>query len=511
MKKIKNLLIAIAGLSLSLGAAIGIGLTNKDVKEAKADNGDVTITKITLKDDIGWWFRTLWLGDVSLYSGYTNDDLNAFLDDYFGDSVDDWNRQSDTRSFHRYGNGMNLCAGGSSGTYVFELPWWIQDFSITAQNSGREVYCGTLSDLRKWSNNTTDKHGNKHKKDITIKVENWDGNPGGTILAGDEDVSKQFGTCTISKSAVSYNGTQLEDLGSVSWDKYTRFERPADGVYRSGYLFDKWYKNAGLSEEFNGGLVISNLSLKAKYDSISASFINSSDVVGDALTFNPANGNFEGVIDAGSTFAVRVTLNGVVTDYHTLEYAMKDYTAIATVSGNYVVVHHTKACSVYFHTRAYNSGSQTNEMWVEESTDNLQAYMFSGYFLSNIGCDPNGINTPSGWSTVSSKYATISDGAKDIIYSFNIATAGESDTIKLMIECYNWALSHNPNSASMAHFIKDHSGNERAIPNARVANPVAPATATSSDNITMITIVAISFVSLVAVGGYFFIRKRKEY
>ena len=124
-------------------------------------------------------------------------------------------------------------------------------------------------------------------------------------------------------------------------------------------------------------------------------------------------------------------------------------------------------------------------------------------FLENVGCDPTGATAPSGWAGEVSRYNSITDGrVKDKIYS---ATANRTGTyLEQAVYWYDYAIAAHP---ELTKFIKNSSNVVRA---SNVQVGYGPFVSNSQNTNTIAIIVIISLVSVTAIGGFFFIRKRKE-
>ena len=121
-------------------------------------------------------------------------------------------------------------------------------------------------------------------------------------------------------------------------------------------------------------------------------------------------------------------------------------------------------------------------------------------FLSTVGCDSTGKNAPTGWAANASTYSALSGSVKNYIYA---ATAKEDGTYtEQAVARYDAALRSHP---SLTKFIVNSSSQ------ARGANiNVSPLAIASNNTNIIIAIVVISLVSVTSIGGFFFIRKRKE-
>ncbi len=121
------------------------------------------------------------------------------------------------------------------------------------------------------------------------------------------------------------------------------------------------------------------------------------------------------------------------------------------------------------------------------------------YFLAHSGCDATGVNIPSGWTACATEYAKLSGDAKDIVYG---ASAGTDTYIEKAVARYDIAIRNHP---SLTKFIVNSSSTPRTA--GMVVNPIAVAT-NGTTNATVI--IVITLTSLSALGGYFFIRRRRE-
>ena len=125
---------------------------------------------------------------------------------------------------------------------------------------------------------------------------------------------------------------------------------------------------------------------------------------------------------------------------------------------------------------------------------------WSQYFLANVGCDATGRTEPTGWSTCATEYAKLSGDAKDIVYK---AEADENgDFVQKAVARYDAALRSHP---SLSHFIVDSSDKPRG---GAYETPYVVINNSNSGVIIGVSVVAI--ISISAIGGYFFLRKKKE-
>lgn len=130
-----------------------------------------------------------------------------------------------------------------------------------------------------------------------------------------------------------------------------------------------------------------------------------------------------------------------------------------------------------------------------------EADEWAQYFLANVGCDSTGRNLPSGWSTCATEYAKLSGPAKDIVYG---ATASEGGTyVEQAVARYDVAVRNHP---SLTKFIVNSGDTPRS---AAIANVPSIFRSSETSN-TILIVVIFSAIAVTAIGGYFFLRHRKE-
>ena len=146
-------------------------------------------------------------------------------------------------------------------------------------------------------------------------------------------------------------------------------------------------------------------------------------------------------------------------------------------------------------------GGTTTTKGMEVFTDAYVADCFGFYFLQQGIClDAGGLseNATTNWSNASSVYTVL----KALLINQNyIKTSSSGDlNINRALLRYDTALAKNP-TVLTNDFIGRTSGNGRAV------TPIVESTTRTS---SIITVVIVSVAALTAIGGYFFLRKRKE-
>ena len=125
---------------------------------------------------------------------------------------------------------------------------------------------------------------------------------------------------------------------------------------------------------------------------------------------------------------------------------------------------------------------------------------WSQYFLNNVHCDATSATLPSGWGVCATEYGKLSDDAKDLVYGASASGAGY---VNQAVARYDLAITRHP---SLTKFIVNHSGTPRSAAVITAPTIIESTNKTSS----IITVVIVSVAALTAIGGYFFLRKRKE-
>lgn len=167
--------------------------------------------------------------------------------------------------------------------------------------------------------------------------------------------------------------------------------------------------------------------------------------------------------------------------------------------------------SDYEQENAYLTSAGTYDVYVNTSDDFYSfvspttkgaAAAYGTYFLENVGCDPNGVNLPSGWNAVSGEYAGLSDNAKHIVAHAKADEAG-TDLEKAMAT-YDYAIANNPNlkDSAEAKFITGRTPNGAAS-----VNGFAPVKAIET---SAVVIAAIVGIGLAAAGTMILVTKKRK-
>ena len=155
-------------------------------------------------------------------------------------------------------------------------------------------------------------------------------------------------------------------------------------------------------------------------------------------------------------------------------------------------IHNTKAATYEFYFDWVSLSTYITDP-VEAAADE-----WAQYFLAHVGCDSNGVNLPTGWSTCATEYGKLSGDVKNRIYG---AEAKESGTfVEQAVARYDKAISSHP---SLTKFIVNSSDTPRAT------NNVVITTKSKENNIAFVVVTAVAIAAL-STGAYLLLRKKKH-
>ncbi len=136
-----------------------------------------------------------------------------------------------------------------------------------------------------------------------------------------------------------------------------------------------------------------------------------------------------------------------------------------------------------------------------EFTAQSEAVAYSVYFKANIGCDSDGVKAPTGWTDLKAQWSNLTTDAQT--YLKNVDASTETDTDILDCICTYEYIVNKYNSKDPTTY-NDFMGRGIAVTNA--SNALYRA---SDGNTPILVVILVATVSVTAIGGYFFIRKRK--
>ena len=146
--------------------------------------------------------------------------------------------------------------------------------------------------------------------------------------------------------------------------------------------------------------------------------------------------------------------------------------------------------------------TETKRTWITRQ-DIVDADGWAIYFNANVGCDPDGVSLPSGWSNCATQYGNLSNDAKDYIYGSKADEDG--DNLARALATYDYAVAHH---STLTKFIKNSSDVVRTSIN--LDRFEMNTLFGNDDNGLVVSIVLISILSVSALASFYIIRKRKH-
>ena len=146
-----------------------------------------------------------------------------------------------------------------------------------------------------------------------------------------------------------------------------------------------------------------------------------------------------------------------------------------------------------------------NELWIQMAAD-AEAEAYADYFLANFTCGgttgPNAgkVTAEEGtWGTLSSKWTPMSSGAKEY---FNVQPNEEGTKFQQVLARYKYVIEKYGTGTYNDFMGKGYTKVD--------SNVLAPLVVESNSTNVALIIVIVSTISLVALGGFFFIKRKKE-
>ena len=503
----KRLLITSSlAMLLGLGVAGGLSLARKDAKSViRVDAAAPSVTKIVLSDAANWCFRTLWLESFSFSSGYSADDLADFIEDYYVTEKSTWDKQGTVKSYHEYNGGYNLCAGGSTSPYTFLLPTWVTTCKVTIENNGNSYYMNYLDNLYKYSNNTgggTNTGG--VGKQVNLAGNDW----GGSSSIGSAATESSFET-TVSLTFKADASTTIS-TDSVTMSKYDTLSQ----TIPFGYELDGWYTNSNLTTAHDSNLPLGQTTLYGKVSVKKVAYLagsmNGWSTSDDNYLMTPAQDQqfrIDLTLNSGDEF--KVVYNGGWYGWANLDSDSPVYNKAMSGTNN-IVVNTTGKYEIYIKT---DSGVASNKkLWIQRDSED-EAIDYATTFLASITC--NGSSTTFAlnvWNKVGSettsmeyKFEQLTQGAKHLL---NGTTSTSNTTILGAIARYDYILGKYGYGTATGQY-HDFMGRTPASLTAPRISILGNNSNSDSDTTLLLAVVA-STLAILGVGGYFFLRRKKE-
>ena len=494
--KRRNLFIT-ASLSLLLGLGVAAGVATK-ANTKPVEKVEAATNSVVLRGSFNDWSTT---SDPLILDGdYWTIEKTLAVNDQFKLFVNGSDWVGDGAGVHWCSRGMGSNGTGENfkvliaGTYRIKAAKTIGDYGDKSYGVYFEIVNkGTLYvDLREsgWSDGAANYAAMFMDKVSNPEIDRWSSYVTG-VAAGEHLVAIPYDIDIIPSqmTIVRYNPDKTESQwNSNKWtDVYSQTKDDIfgglarigsrDGTKNNVYVgypkiiggtggawSDIQYLTSVKSNGYRNVEYYTTVTLAAGAEfKIQVAPYNDGDYYGDYTTYSSISSNFSG----GGSSNIKVVNAGTYTFYY-------DYFATYTGSKR-----------IYITTPAAASADEWSE-----------------YFLDNVGCDSSGVNIPTGWSLCATEYGKLSNDAKDIVYGASANPSGSY--VEQAVARYDQAIRSHP---SLNHFIVNSSSTPRSA-----GTPIRiHIFGNSGDDMSGILIISIvSIISVSAVGGYFFLRKKKE-
>ena len=325
-------------------------------------------------------------------------------------------------------------------------------------------------------------------------------------------VSYSDSTTGTTRSASSYNIT-VNAYVAHTWTKVT--SAPAD--WRGTYLLV--YEDDTDAYIFNSSLETVDATFNTVSGTISSNSITGSktiDAVAVKIERNTVSGTSYYHAKCANGGYLKSSNKGIDTQATaTATNAVTFNEDNAMVIGNYILRFNTTANQMRFRFGESSYGAATC-LYKMDTTSTVEAEVstfVSGFYSSIDGvCDPDGVETNvttlnSAWSSQSTAFKALSVDAQAILanttYTHDEETPG---TTKYIIDKYDYVYGKYSESLTKGDFMN------RTEAGTLVSYSSFSKLSILGDNTNVIAIiVVISLVGVTTIGGYFFLRKRKEH
>ena len=519
MKKLKAI-IGVLASSLMLGAAVGISSIHNN-QEAQPVEAAVskTVTRVYIEDQVTTT-PVLAIESISFdtAAGYGHAQWRDFLTSYLGTrssynttsgtsmpSTKGWSFMSDSEQ-EKY----LLCPSGSKN-FTMIFPEWVTAFSYKAVGNN----------WWNWFDVNGSPVGVHSGWGIGKKVNSYIYNDGGWKMNANLDNTAQtntWGDITVTARAIK-NGTTTELANkSITMSKYYVIKgQTYNDIF--GYDFGGWYTSNALTTEHTA-LLTAKATVYAKETPKTVAYLSG--------TFNDWAGtdaNYLMEPAENSQYKISVTLaaNAEFKVHYTTASAWYGWSQVdqsSTVITNNSIVEGTDPDStgtrikvalagtyeIYFKTNYEN-----NKLWIQQDS-NTEATAYATTFLASITCTSDSTtfsinvwNNVSGTASMEYKFNQLTIGAQGILTT---ATPNPSGTkIQQCIARYDRILSKYGYGTAAGKY-HDFMNRKPAV--VSLAPTVALLSNETTGSNSALIIILVSTLSVTAIGGYFFLRKRKQ-
>ena len=506
-KKLISGLVLATTLALGVGAALKSNLDRKPVEEAAAAISK-TVTKVYVEDQVNASTTVLAIESISFDSGYDHTAWRAFLTSYLGarssyntttgtsmPSSKGWSYMSNSEQ-EKY----LLCPTGSKN-YTMIFPEWVTAFSYKAVGNN----------WWNWFDVNGSAVGLHSGWGIGKKVNSYIYNDSGWKMNAnlvDTAQSNTWGDITITARAIKAGTTTELASKSITMSKYYKISGQSYDLF--GYTFGGWYTTNALTSEHNT-LLTANTTIYAKETQKKEAYLacasNGWKANDDNYLLVPgSDSQYTITISLPADDEFKVVYNGTWYGWDNVDPASKLVTSgTLTDNGGNILLRTATTLEIYFKTTA-----SSNRIWIQQDSQS-EAEVYATAFLAAITCTQtsttfniNVWNEVSGTASMEYKFNDLTEGAKG-----KLSTAVASESGNVIQQCaarYDRILGKYGYGTAEGQYHDFM--NRKPAPLNRGMVLLASITNGSSGN--AVAIIAISIVSVAAVGGFFFIRRKKH-
>ena len=498
-------------LSVGVGAAVVTSQNDRAIKAEAAVSK--TVTRVYIEDQVTTT-PVLAIESISFASGYDHTAWRAFLTSYLGTrssytttsgssmpSSKGWSYMSDSEQ-QKY----LLCPTGSKN-FTMIFPEWVTAFSYKAVGNN----------WWNWFDVNGSAVGLHSGWGIGKKVNSYIYNDGGWKMNANLDNTAQtntWGDITITARAIKSGTTTELANKSITMSKYYKIK---DQTYNDifGYTFGGWYTTNALSTEHNT-LLTANETIYAKETAKTEAYVS-----GTMNEWNASDPTYLMEPGSDSQYHISVTF-AKDTEFKIVYqksnwYGWSQVDQSSSVVTNSSIVQGSDPDSTGYRIKAAVAGTYeiylkttagSNKLWIQQDSE-TEATVFATAFLSSITCTDNSTtfninvwNNVSGTASMEYKFSQLTIGAQGLLKT---AQAKQDGTIiQQCVARYDRILGKYGYGTASGQY---HDFMQRT-PSPLFSTNVQPSL-NSNNCFATVFIVISSVVTLVAVGGFFLIKKKK--
>ena len=486
MKK-KNIFIT-AALSVLLGLGVTAGISAKFASkpsiDAKADSTYVSGSRVYIEDQSGkGWTENnvdaiLHIYNVSFVSGSGYSSYNDIkLNDMYATSF--------ATDGYSYINVRMKWKSGSYRQYEAILPWYIQSFTTefyaTKNNVDRYVYYKNSDGSKGGKASVSISRGDNAKLYMFNKGGGNDCYWSGNDFVAITDFSQREYNYTY-----QFNGIKSGSHMYLSTQDLTGWE---DGSAKIGICFGKSNINQGQSwsSEYD-----------VEHSSLSQAFCWKVKGSGDEHLYECIVPQYNGQ-DVYWSMVIGVRFKPEAT---TLEW---NDNYIWNKTGDQFYNGDDRDCNMLL-VNAATGGSWTGGGYLRDDasiSDDTRAGYYGTYFLSQITCNTGSVDTPNNWTNVLKEYKQhLSTDVEGVVWLTSAAITG-TDLVKAMYR-YDYIV-RKYGTSTYSDFIDRKPGNNRAYGFGLLFSSL-----NKESYAVGLIVISSSIATVAALGGYFFLRKKKQ-